>query len=107
MDTQVKILGRLLLVPCVHDLLKENPTMVPKRYVRDDQEPPMDTHSGLPQVPVIDLGRLVSEDCAKPELKKLHHTCKDWGFFKVLRPGGSAFAEEDGACTDDAILLLS
>ncbi|XP_056175929.1 protein SRG1-like [Syzygium oleosum] len=84
MDTQVKILGRSLLVPCVHDLLKENPTMVPKRYVRDDQEPPMDTRSGLPKVPVINLGRLVSEDRAKLELKKLHHTCKYWGYFQLI-----------------------
>jgi len=71
-------------VPCVQDVLKENPTTVPERYVRGDLEPPviMDACSGL-QVPVIDLGRLASEDCSKLELKKLHHACKDWGFFQV------------------------
>lgn len=81
----MNISGRSLVVPCVQDIVKENPTTVPKRYVRDDQEPPIitDACSGLPQVPVIDLGRLVSEDLAKPELEKLHHACKDWGFFQV------------------------
>ncbi|XP_056175912.1 protein SRG1-like [Syzygium oleosum] len=86
METQVSALGRTLLVPCVQDMLKENPTKVPKRYVRDDQESPVitDACSGLPQVPVIDLGRLVSEDGAEPELEKLHHACKDWGFFQLI-----------------------
>ncbi|KAF8029371.1 hypothetical protein BT93_E1923 [Corymbia citriodora subsp. variegata] len=85
METQADTGGRSLLVPCVRDVLKENPTAVPKRYVRDDQEPPVitDACSGLPQVPVIDLGRLVSEDRAKSELEKLHQACKDWGFFQL------------------------
>ncbi|KAL3739738.1 hypothetical protein ACJRO7_021069 [Eucalyptus globulus] len=86
METQADIRGRSLLVPCVQDILKANPTMVPKRYICDNQEHPviMDACSGLPQVPVIDLGRLVSEDSAKPELEKLHQACKDWGFFQLI-----------------------
>ncbi|KAI6705621.1 hypothetical protein NL676_008583 [Syzygium grande] len=86
METQVSTLGRSLLVPCVQEMLKENPTKVPKRYIRDDQESPVitDACSSLPQVPVIDLGRLVSEDGAEPELEKLHHACKDWGFFQLI-----------------------
>ncbi|XP_010057211.2 protein SRG1 [Eucalyptus grandis] len=86
METQVNTRERSLLVPCVQDILKENPTTVSKRYIRDDQESPVitDACSGLPQVPVIDLGRLVLEEVAKPELEKLHHACKDWGFFQLI-----------------------
>ncbi|KAL3739737.1 hypothetical protein ACJRO7_021068 [Eucalyptus globulus] len=84
MEAHVNIPARLLHVPWVQDMMKENPTTVPERYVRDDLEPViMGACSGL-QVPVIDLGRLVSEDCAKLELKKLHHACKDWGFFQLI-----------------------
>ncbi|XP_010057213.2 protein SRG1-like isoform X1 [Eucalyptus grandis] len=84
MEARVNIPARLLHVPWVQDIMKENPTTVPERYVRDDLEPViMGACSGL-QLPVIDLGRLVSEDCAKLELKKLHHACKDWGFFQLI-----------------------
>ncbi|KAF8029098.1 hypothetical protein BT93_E1692 [Corymbia citriodora subsp. variegata] len=85
METPVNLPVKMLRVPCLREALKENPTIVPERYIRDDQEPPviMDACSGL-QVPVIELGRLVSEDCAKLELEKLHRACKDWGFFQLI-----------------------
>ncbi|XP_048131542.1 protein SRG1-like [Rhodamnia argentea] len=44
----------------------------------------MDACLNLPLVPMINLGRLVSEDCAKPALEKLHRACKDWGLFQAL-----------------------
>lgn len=79
----VKKLGSSLLVPSVQELAKQGITKVPERYVRPNEDPCVeyDTTS-LPQVPVIDLSKLLSEDDAA-ELEKLDHACKEWGFFQV------------------------
>jgi isopenicillin N synthase-like dioxygenase len=41
--------------------------------------------SSLPQIPVIDLAKLLSQDLNLKghELEKLHYACKEWGFFQV------------------------
>jgi len=78
---------RSILVPSVQELAKESLTNVPERYVLPDQEfvvLPSPT-SSLPQVPVIDLAKLLSQDLNLKghELEKLHYACKEWGFFQV------------------------
>ena len=82
MDPQIAKLGASLLVPSVQELAKQPITEVPERYVRPNQDPPIVSNTtSLPQVPVIDLNKLLSEDAI--ELEKLDHACKEWGFFQV------------------------
>ncbi|KAG5068361.1 hypothetical protein JHK85_000738 [Glycine max] len=62
MDSQMTKLGTSLLVPSVHELAKQPMTKVPERYVRLNQDPVVSDTISLPQVPVIDLNKLFSED---------------------------------------------
>jgi hypothetical protein len=75
-----------ILVPSVQELAKEPLTQVPDRYVLPDQETVvLSNNTSLPQVPVIDFSKLLSEDLnlKNHELEKLHCACKEWGFFQV------------------------
>ncbi|KAJ1399930.1 Oxoglutarate/iron-dependent dioxygenase [Sesbania bispinosa] len=80
-----------LTVPFVQEIAKEALTTIPERYVRPHHERPIlcTTTTPLPQVPVIDLSKLFSQDLKEPELKQLHHACKDWGFFQLINHGVS------------------
>ncbi|KAJ1430563.1 Non-heme dioxygenase N-terminal domain [Sesbania bispinosa] len=80
-----------LAVPFVQEIAKEALTTVPERYVRPHHERPIlcTTTTPLPQVPVIDLSKLLSQDLKGPELERLHHACKDWGFFQLVNHGVS------------------
>ena len=73
--------------PAVHfvqELAKKPFTSVPPRYVHPDQDPPIiSLDSSSPQVPVIDMQRLLSEDFMDSELQKLDQACREWGFFQV------------------------
>ncbi|PNX62333.1 protein SRG1-like [Trifolium pratense] len=71
-----------IVVPSVQELAKEQLTVVPDQYVIQDQETVV--LSSL-QVPVLDLGKLLSEDLnlKGQELKRLDYACKEWGFFQV------------------------
>ncbi|XP_015574978.1 protein SRG1 [Ricinus communis] len=73
-------LGSSLRVP---ELAKKSLASVPTRYVRSDQDPPFipTSSSSSPQVPVIDMEKLLSEQFMDTELEKFHNACKDWGFF--------------------------
>ncbi|KAJ0082919.1 hypothetical protein Patl1_10086 [Pistacia atlantica] len=80
-----------LPVPSVQELAKEPLTTVPQRYVRSDQDPPFISNATtFPQVPVIDLQKLLSGDLMDSELDKLHHACKEWGFFQLINHGVSS-----------------
>ncbi|KAK1423668.1 hypothetical protein QVD17_18975 [Tagetes erecta] len=81
------ILGVSLPVPSVQELITKEPlTKVPPRYIRPDQDsriipsPP----SSTPQVPIIDMERLLSQDLVQSEVEKLHLACRDWGFFQLI-----------------------
>ncbi|KAI4357399.1 hypothetical protein L6164_001348 [Bauhinia variegata] len=81
-----------LQVPCVQELAKEPLIRVPERYVRTDLEPSIVSDANfLPQVPVIDLSKLLSEDedLHEHELQKLDYACKEWGFFQLVNHGVS------------------
>lgn len=68
-------------VPSVQELANEALTIVPDCYVRSHHDRPI--LSSSPQLPVIDLSKLLSHDLNEIELKKLHFACKEWGFFQV------------------------
>ena len=75
-------LGSSLPVPSVQELVKQPMSKVPERYIRPNQDTPVvSITTSLPQIPVVDMGKLLSEDEA--ELEKLDHACKEWGFFQV------------------------
>jgi len=73
-------LGSSLVFPSVREL-----SSVPERYVRKDIDYPtiVSNTDSLPQLPVIDLSKLLSEEVKGPELEKLDIACKEWGFFQV------------------------
>ncbi|KAJ0018183.1 hypothetical protein Pint_10101 [Pistacia integerrima] len=80
-----------LPVPSVQELVKEPLTTIPPRYVRPHQDPPFVSNAtSLPQVPVIDLKKLLSGDLTDSELDKLHRACKEWGFFQLINHGVSS-----------------
>ncbi|XP_029128406.1 protein SRG1 [Cajanus cajan] len=76
--------GASLLVPSLQELAKEPITKVPEQYIRPNLDTQTDTTS-LPQVPIIDLSKLVSGDL--DELERLDHACKEWGFFQLINHG--------------------
>ncbi|KAG6594510.1 Protein SRG1, partial [Cucurbita argyrosperma subsp. sororia] len=83
-------LGDSLLVPSVQELAKSSPSTVPLRYVRPNQDPPFQYIDTSPQIPVIDLHKLLfSNNSQDSELHKLHLACKDWGFFQLINHGVS------------------
>ncbi|KAJ9690870.1 hypothetical protein PVL29_013163 [Vitis rotundifolia] len=86
-------LGSSLLVPSVQELAKDSLTTVPPRYLRPEQDPPFSSHTSttpLPHIPVIDFHCLLSGDGVESELEKLHHACKEWGFFQLKNHGVSS-----------------
>ncbi|XP_027361942.1 protein SRG1-like [Abrus precatorius] len=88
MDFEIAKLGTSLLVPSVQELAKHPITKVPERYVRLNQDPTVSVSNtiSLPQIPVIDLSKLLSED-GLSELQKLDNACKEWGFFQLINHG--------------------
>ncbi|KAK7368552.1 hypothetical protein VNO80_10579 [Phaseolus coccineus] len=80
-----------LTVPFVQEIAKEALTSVPERYVRPLHERPiLSTTTPLPQVPIIDLSKLFSQDLKETELENLHCACKEWGFFQLINHGVSS-----------------
>ncbi|KAK8602105.1 hypothetical protein V6N13_058242 [Hibiscus sabdariffa] len=87
MESEIPKLGSSLLVPCVQELAKKPLKHVPPRYVRTDEDSPIVSHTNLsPQVPVLDMQKLLSEQ----EPEKLNHACKEWGFFQLINHGVSS-----------------
>ncbi|KAJ0081390.1 hypothetical protein Patl1_10281 [Pistacia atlantica] len=69
----------LVVTNDIYELVKEPLTTIPPRYVRPHQDPPFVSNAtSLPQVPVIDLKKLLSGDLTDSELDKLHRACKEW-----------------------------
>ncbi|KAL5839208.1 hypothetical protein ACOSQ3_011913 [Xanthoceras sorbifolium] len=81
-------MGGSLPVPSVQELAKQSLSRVPPRYVRPDQDPIFISNAtSSPQVPLVDLFRLLSGDST--ELEKFHYACKEWGFFQLINHGVS------------------
>ncbi|KEH27900.1 flavonol synthase/flavanone 3-hydroxylase [Medicago truncatula] len=78
--------GTSLLVPSVQELVKQPITNIPERYLHPNQDPiAVSNTSSLPQVPVIDLHKLLSDDAT--ELQNFDHACRGWGFFQLINHG--------------------
>lgn len=86
MEAEAQSLGLSLSVPSVQQVAKENPNIVPSRYIREDVESPASAKScSAANVPVIDMQKLLSEE--SEEFQKLHLACRDWGFFHLINHG--------------------
>ncbi|CAK8567161.1 unnamed protein product [Lathyrus sativus] len=79
--------GTSILVPSVQELAKKPNLQVPQQYLHPNQDPidVSNNTNSFEQFPVIDLGKLLSEDSS--ELEKLDHACKEWGFFQLINHG--------------------
>ncbi|KAI5385388.1 protein SRG1 [Lathyrus oleraceus] len=87
-----------LIVPSVQEIVKQPLTTVPDRYIRPHHDRPIiSTITPLPQLPVIDLTKLLSQDLnlKQPELHNLHSACKEWGFFQLINHGVSSSLMEN------------
>ena len=89
-ETSLAELVSSLPVPSVQEIAKEaqinNTKTVPQRYIRPDLDPPFISHpTCLPQVPIIDMNKLLSSEALlmESELQKLHLASQEWGFFQV------------------------
>ncbi|XP_056167744.1 protein SRG1-like [Syzygium oleosum] len=98
MESQVPPLHTGSSMVSVQELIKETMGAVPERYVRHDQEPQIISDNGrteTPIVPVIDLGKLSSDQTVcDPELEKLHEACKDLGLFQLVNHGIGPLLED-------------
>ncbi|KAL5577093.1 hypothetical protein UlMin_018792 [Ulmus minor] len=90
-ETTLNKLASSLPVPLVQELAKQPLDKVPERYVRPDQYALIisNTTNSLPQVPVIDMKNLFSQELGESELEKMHIACKEWGFFQLINHGVS------------------
>ena len=69
----------------VMELTKEPMIVVPKNYIRPDQELSASSdYSTLTTIPTIDMKKLALGETSDLELEKLHSTCKAWGLIQVL-----------------------
>ncbi|KAJ8549398.1 hypothetical protein K7X08_033105 [Anisodus acutangulus] len=82
-EASSRTLGDTLKVPSVRELVKQELAAVPPRYIRDDTE---NTSSSIlmPQVPVIDMEKLLEIGDDNSELERLHFACNEWGFFQCF-----------------------
>ncbi|KAK2437837.1 protein SRG1 [Trifolium repens] len=99
-----------ILVPSVQELAKEPLTQVPDRYVLPDQKTVvLSNNTSLPQIPVIDFSKLLSQDLnlKNHELEKLHCACKEWGFFQLVNHGISTSLVENMKTDTKTLFELS
>lgn len=67
----------------IQELRRAQPSVVPERYVRDNDEQPARSRvcTSL-EVPVVDMEKL-DGDHDDDELVRLTAACQDWGFFQA------------------------
>ncbi|XP_059077602.1 protein SRG1-like isoform X1 [Cryptomeria japonica] len=77
----------LLKTVNVQEIAREQPQIVPERYMRSDEERP-GTLTTLPvqlSIPIIDMANLSQGGLQrKEELCKIAKACEEWGFFQVV-----------------------
>nr|KYP57141.1 Protein SRG1 [Cajanus cajan] len=82
--------GTSLLVPSVQELAKQKLSTVPERYIQPQHEHMLvisEEDNRILEIPVIDMHNLLSLEFGSAELDKLHHACKEWGFFQIITNG--------------------
>ncbi|PIN04395.1 Iron/ascorbate family oxidoreductase [Handroanthus impetiginosus] len=80
--------GSSLKVPNVQEMAKGKLSSVPARYVRHDPDhPTLSDTSSLPEIPVIDMEKLLDSATMESELQRMHNACQEWGFFQLINHG--------------------
>ena len=78
-------LGTTLPVRNVQALAADEPTAdTIERYIQPDINAHVVLAEHSDDVPVIDLGKLLSPESAEAETAKLKFACEQWGFFQVI-----------------------
>ncbi|KAI9100199.1 hypothetical protein K1719_024417 [Acacia pycnantha] len=76
--------GKSLPVPCVQEIVKNDPNSVPHRYIRDHKDRPVfdQLPPNFSEIPAIN-------SCPRDqhEQKKLDSARKEWGFFQIINRG--------------------
>ncbi|CAK9148383.1 unnamed protein product [Ilex paraguariensis] len=105
METEVigrRDFGGSLPVDNVQALASKNLGDIPPRYIRPEVEVSEDLVDESLQIPVIDMGKLVSDQFGyDDELAKLHQACKEWGFFQLINHGASEAIEKMKVVTEE------
>ncbi|KOM46231.1 hypothetical protein LR48_Vigan06g153700 [Vigna angularis] len=90
MEPEEPKLGSSLLTESVKEIATT------ERYFQPEIHPSISFNTdSLPQLPVIDLNKLLSEEVKGSELQKLHLACKQWGFFQLVNHGVGMKLVED------------
>ncbi|RVW78933.1 oxoglutarate-dependent flavonoid 7-O-demethylase 1 [Vitis vinifera] len=80
----------------IQELAKQPMATVPQIFLLEDQERPvLRENAALPDIPTIDMKRLIMSETTDFELDKLHSACKEWGFFQLVNHGVSSSLVED------------
>ncbi|GFZ15431.1 hypothetical protein Acr_24g0016210 [Actinidia rufa] len=100
-------LGGSLPVENVQALASKHLKDIPHRYIRPEVEFDEVSVDESWQIPVIDMSKLGGTDQLDhdDELAKLHHACKDWGFFQLINHGISEAIEEMKKVTEEFFQL--
>ncbi|RVW21971.1 Protein SRG1 [Vitis vinifera] len=80
----------------IQELAKQPMATVPQIFLLEDQERPvLRENAALPDIPTIDMKRLIMSETTDFELDKLHSACKEWGFFQLVNHGVSSSLVEN------------
>ncbi|KAL6321910.1 hypothetical protein AAG906_035619 [Vitis piasezkii] len=80
----------------IQELAKQPMATVPQIFLLEDQERPvLLENASLPDIPTIDMKRLIMSVTTDFELDKLHSACKEWGFFQLVNHGVSSSLVEN------------
>ncbi|KAM7493151.1 hypothetical protein LguiB_027760 [Lonicera macranthoides] len=71
-------------------MVNMNPSFIPQKYLRSEEERAKDnivdiSLNSSSQIPILDLALLFNGD--KGELEKLDKACEEWGFFQIINHG--------------------
>ncbi|XP_059656744.1 S-norcoclaurine synthase 1-like [Cornus florida] len=104
METEVGIrdFGGSLPVDNVQTLASKKPKDIPNRYIRPEVELDIISVDESLRIPVIDMSKLPGDT---DELSKLHHACKDSGFFQLINHGVSEAIEKMKVVTEEFFKL--
>ncbi|KAK7407720.1 hypothetical protein VNO78_09757 [Psophocarpus tetragonolobus] len=83
MESETVKVGSSLVIDSMKEVAKEALIKVPE------------STSFMPNLPIVDLSKLLSEEVKSPELEKLDRACKEWGFFQLINHGVDMKLVED------------
>ncbi|KAK8620922.1 hypothetical protein V6N13_067379 [Hibiscus sabdariffa] len=81
--------GKSLPVPSVQELVRNDPRLLPQRYIQLHTDRPVAPDMAMTpsssDIPILDFALLAKGD--QDETRKLDLACKEWGFFQIINHG--------------------